>query len=88
MNEDHPGQEAESRWRRIAHLFDQDHHREHDKVIGDDLGLEGIRATKPSLAGLGLTAALQAVIVVVSGSVALLSDTLHNLGDALTAIPL
>jgi cation diffusion facilitator family transporter len=41
-----------------------------------------------SLAGLGATAALQGFIVVVSGSVALLSDTIHNLGDALTAIPL
>lgn len=41
-----------------------------------------------SLVGLGVTAALQAVIVLFSGSVALLSDTLHNLADALTAIPL
>jgi cation diffusion facilitator family transporter len=47
-----------------------------------------MRATKVSLAALGLTAVLQAAIVMVSGSVALLSDTLHNLGDALTAIPL
>lgn len=37
---------------------------------------------------LGLTAAFQAVIVLFSGSVALLSDTLHNVTDALTAIPL
>lgn len=41
-----------------------------------------------SLVGLGITALIQAVIVVASGSVALLSDTLHNLTDALTAIPL
>lgn len=47
-----------------------------------------MRATKVSLAGLGVTALIQAVIVAVSGSVALLSDTLHNLTDALTAIPL
>lgn len=88
MSEDHPGQ-GEGGWlRRIAHLFDHDRHHEHGTVISDDLGLEGIRATKLSLASLGLTAALQAVIVVLSGSVALLSDTLHNLGDALTAIPL
>ena len=31
---------------------------------------------------------LQAVVVVVSGSVALLGDTLHNVADALTAVPL
>lgn len=41
-----------------------------------------------SLAGLGVTALLQAAVVVFTGSVALLSDTLHNLTDALTAIPL
>lgn len=53
-----------------------------------DASSEGIRATKVGLLGLGLTAALQAAVVAVSGSVALASDTLHNLGDALTAIPL
>jgi cation diffusion facilitator family transporter len=53
-----------------------------------DPGAEGIRATKVSLIGLALTALAQAVIVVFTGSVALLSDTLHNLTDALTAIPL
>lgn len=51
-------------------------------------GSIGIRATKVSLAGLGVTALLQGLIVLFSGSVALLSDTLHNLTDALTAIPL
>jgi cation diffusion facilitator family transporter len=49
---------------------------------------EGVRALKISLAGLAATAGLQAAVVVVSGSVALLSDTLHNLSDAATAIPL
>jgi cation diffusion facilitator family transporter len=53
-----------------------------------DTGSVGIRATKVSLVGLGLTALIQALIVVASGSVALMSDTLHNLTDALTAIPL
>jgi cation diffusion facilitator family transporter len=48
----------------------------------------GIRAVKVSLAGLAATAAAQVVIVVVSGSVALLADTVHNATDALTAIPL
>ena len=37
---------------------------------------------------LGATALLQAVVVAVSGSVALLGDTLHNAADALTAVPL
>lgn len=49
---------------------------------------EGMRAVWISLAGLGVTAALQAVVVVWSSSVALLGDTLHNVADALTAVPL
>jgi cation diffusion facilitator family transporter len=35
-----------------------------------------------------VTALIQAAVVVLSGSVALLGDTLHNLADALTAVPL
>ena len=50
--------------------------------------VEGIRAVKLSLVGLGLTAVLQLVIFWFSGSVALLADTIHNFADALTAIPL
>jgi cation diffusion facilitator family transporter len=49
---------------------------------------EGIRVLWVSLAVLGVTAALQAVVAVWSGSVALLGDTLHNVADALTAVPL
>jgi len=49
---------------------------------------QGIRAVKVSLVVLSLTAALQLVIVAISGSVALLADTVHNFSDALTAIPL
>src|SRR5687767_6788894 len=45
----------------------------------------GIRALKISLVGLGLTAIFQAVIVVLSGSTALLADTIHNFGDAATS---
>jgi cation diffusion facilitator family transporter len=49
---------------------------------------EGIRAVKWSLAILAATAGIQVVIVLLSGSVALLADTVHNVGDALTAVPL
>lgn len=49
---------------------------------------EGIRAVKISLVGLFLTAAFQAIVVANTGSVALLADTIHNLSDALTSIPL
>ncbi|MGB7837392.1 MAG: cation diffusion facilitator family transporter, partial [Terrimicrobiaceae bacterium] len=48
----------------------------------------GIWAVKWSLIGLAVTAVLQAVIVLLSGSVALLADTIHNIADAATAIPL
>ncbi len=48
----------------------------------------GTRATWISLGGLALTAAIQLVVAMLSGSVALLADTIHNLTDALTAIPL
>ncbi len=48
----------------------------------------GIWAIKWSFVLLALTAAAQLVIVFLSGSVALLADTIHNIGDAVTAIPL
>jgi cation diffusion facilitator family transporter len=49
---------------------------------------EGIRAVALSLVILLAVAALQAVVVLSSGSVALLGDTLHNAADGLTAVPL
>ena len=48
----------------------------------------GVRAVSISLAVLGATAAIQAFIFVLSDSVALLADLIHNFGDALTAVPL
>jgi cation diffusion facilitator family transporter len=60
--------------------------------LGIDTALEasdrGIWALKVSLLGLGLTAAFQLVIYMISGSVGLLADTIHNAADALTAVPL
>jgi cation diffusion facilitator family transporter len=64
----------------------------HDAADSIDDALEssaaGIRAVKVSLAVLGLTAVAQIVVVIVSGSVALAADTIHNFSDALTAVPL
>lgn len=48
----------------------------------------GIRAAWIGLAGMAATAIVQIVIVAVSGSIALLADTLHNVGHAVTTIPL
>ena len=60
----------------------------HDAADSIDARLEssarGIWALKISLLGLGATAAFQVVIVLISGSVALLADTIHNFSDALT----
>ncbi|MBI3650268.1 MAG: cation transporter [Acidobacteria bacterium] len=48
----------------------------------------GIWAVKWAFVGLLITSAFQLVVVYFSGSVALLADTIHNLGDAATAVPL
>jgi cation diffusion facilitator family transporter len=49
---------------------------------------EGLRALRLSVGILGLTAVLQVAAVAASGSVALLGDALHNVADAVTALPL
>jgi cation diffusion facilitator family transporter len=49
---------------------------------------QGVRATWVSLGGLAFTALLQLAVVALTGSVALLADTIHNFTDCLTAIPL
>src|SRR5215212_7420970 len=68
-------------------------HAEHDLSHGVvDPALvaseRGIWAVKWSFIGLFITALVQVVVVFLSGSVALLSDTIHNFGDAATALPL
>jgi cation diffusion facilitator family transporter len=56
-----------------------------DPLYNNELG---IRTVKWALVALGLTTVLQVIIYVMSGSVALLADTVHNLGDALNSVPL
>ncbi|WP_420856879.1 cation diffusion facilitator family transporter [Streptomyces populi] len=74
---------------RLRHLLTPHSHETADKL---DSALEasarGMRALWVSLAVLGATALAQAVVVALSGSVALLGDTVHNTADALTALPL
>lgn len=64
----------------------------HDSADSVDSALEastqGIRAVKISLIVMAATAMLQLLVVLFSGSVALLADTVHNFSDALTAVPL
>jgi cation diffusion facilitator family transporter len=72
-------------------------HRHRDGAHGHSHGLvdasikrsrDGLRAVLISLGVLGLTAVAQTLIFLLSGSVALLADLIHNFGDALTAVPL
>ena len=76
----------------VARLRDYIAPHSHDASDRIDDVLEtsrrGIRALWVSLLGLVATAAVQVVVVIASGSVALLGDTLHNVADALTAVPL
>jgi Co/Zn/Cd efflux system component len=66
-----------------------DHRHSHGLIDRSILrSREGVRTVAISLAALGATGAIQAVVFALSGSVALLADLIHNFGDALTAIPL
>lgn len=64
----------------------------HDPAASVDAQLEssqrGIWALKVSVLVLAVTAGFQVVVFLMSGSVALLADTIHNFSDALTAVPL
>lgn len=77
-----------------AHAHDHHDHEGHGHSHGPFIDTSitrsraGVRAVSVSLAILLLTAIIQAFVYVVTGSVALLVDLLHNGGDALTAIPL
>ncbi|MFF7985673.1 cation diffusion facilitator family transporter [Streptomyces sp. NPDC007901] len=85
----HPRSPSGGLRHRLTHLLTPHSHETADKL---DPALEasarGMRALWVSLAVLGATALVQAVVVVLSGSVALLGDTVHNAADALTAVPL
>lgn len=73
----------------LRHLLRPHSHEAADQVdAAMEASAEGMRALWISLAVLAGTAVLQATVVAVSGSVALLGDTLHNAADALTAVPL
>jgi cation diffusion facilitator family transporter len=74
---------------RLRHLVTPHSHDSVDKVDSElEASRDGVRALWMSLLILAVTAGLQAAVVVLSSSVALLGDTLHNLADALTAVPL
>lgn len=73
----------------VGHAINSGHGHTHgaiDPTIATTT--RGIWAIKWSFVVLAITSVLQLVVVVFSGSVALLADTIHNVGDAVTAIPL
>jgi cation diffusion facilitator family transporter len=74
---------------RLRHLVTP---HSHDAAVAMDSELEtsrrGMRALWLSFLALTATAGLQALVFLVSGSVALLVDTIHNVADALTAVPI
>jgi len=88
-HEQHPRDPQREWWARVRHALQP--HR-HDAANSVDAALEssslGVRAVKVSLVVLAVTAAAQAGVVAATGSVSLLADTIHNLSDAMTAIPL
>jgi cation diffusion facilitator family transporter len=76
-----------------GHLHSHEHGGDHGHSHGlVDASIKrsraGLEAVLLSFLVLGATAALQIVVFVLSGSIALLADLIHNVGDALTAVPL
>lgn len=75
----------------ISRDENDDHHVGHSHGLVDRSILRsraGLRAVSLSLIVLGITALLQGFLFVLTNSVALLADLIHNFGDALTAVPL
>ena len=76
-------------WAKLKHVLVPHSHDANEAIqSAEESSGEGIRAAWIGLAGMGATAIMQMVIVAVSGSIALLADTLHNVGHAVTTIPL
>jgi cation diffusion facilitator family transporter len=76
-------------WAKLKHVLVPHSHDANESIqLAEEASGHGIRAAWIGLAGMMATAIMQMVIVAISGSIALLADTLHNLGHAVTTIPL
>ena len=76
-------------WSQIVHFFRPHSHGHQEAALDAALATDrGIWAVKVSLVVLLATAFFQVFVISISGSVALLADTIHNFSDALTAVPL
>jgi cation diffusion facilitator family transporter len=86
----HAGPHTHSRPPDARHDHSHDDHGHSHGLVHDSIkrSRTGVRAVVLSLAVLGSAAAAQTLIFVLTGSVALLADLIHNFGDAMTAIPL
>ncbi|MGH8892592.1 MAG: cation diffusion facilitator family transporter [Actinomycetes bacterium] len=86
---DHDGRAHSGLVARLRHLVTP---HSHDAAVSMDSELEssrrGMRALLLSFLALLVTAVLQLAVFALSGSVALLVDTIHNFADALTALPI
>src|SRR5215471_14012750 len=88
---DHEHGHAHGRMGRLLAAIPFLHGHRHGEAPVDramETNARGVWALKVSLMGLGATALFQLVIVLVSGSTGLLADSIHNVADALTAVPL
>src|ERR1022692_4167858 len=85
----HDHRPGSPRLARLRHLLRLHSHEPADQVDAVmEASKEGMRTLWISLGVLGVTALIQAVVVAISGSVALLGDAFHNAADALPAVPL
>ena len=76
-------------WAKLKHHLVPHSHDSNEAIqSAEESSTEGIRAAWIGLGGMATTAILQMFIVAISGSIALLADTLHNVGHAATTIPL
>src|SRR5215204_2729209 len=88
-HQDHDDDHGHGFVARVKHLVVPHSHDTADQVDSAlEASRDGMRCLAWSFAALMVTALLQVGVVLVSGSVALLGDTLHNFADALTAVPL
>ena len=86
---DHDHEEGHGWWTQVKHMVVPHSHDANDAIqSAEEASGHGIRAAWIGLAGMMATAMAQVVIVAISGSIALLADTVHNVGHVATTIPL
>ncbi len=88
--QDHQHPHRSGVWSTITHLFYFHGYHDHAKAANDPTMAtnQGIRTVWLALFGLILTTSIQAIVVTISHSTALLADMAHNLGDTINEIPL